>query len=75
MWRDGMKLEKSRSLWDVGVTLAQVFWATNALSHPERTNLMHEHGDLRSHVEGPREHRANFNCFSQTKGMSLMLLT
>ena len=32
-----MKLEKSRRLWDVGVTLAQVFWATNSLSHPERT--------------------------------------
>lgn len=35
-----MKLEKSHSLWDVGVTLAQVFWTTNSLAQKEQISCM-----------------------------------
>lgn len=69
-----MKLEKSRSLWDGGATLAQVFWATNSLAQKEQIPCV-DHGDPRSYVEGPGEFRVNFNCFSQTKVMCLLLLT
>lgn len=69
-----MKLEKSRSLWDGGATLAQVFWATNSLAQKEQISCI-DHGDPRPHVEGPRELRANFNGFSQTKVKCLLLVT